>query len=101
MKKVSVRIDALLLVGGFSGCEYLFKRVEVRYISSLRAGNLMKITSPYWHLMIAIFFYFLLTSSRHNSAKEYMLLGGHLMLTQRLHEALRSMGLHAGLWFPL
>lgn len=29
-KKVDQRIDALLLVGGFSGSEYLFKRVDVR-----------------------------------------------------------------------
>ena len=28
-KKVDQRIDALLLVGGFSGSEYLFKRVDV------------------------------------------------------------------------
>jgi hypothetical protein len=29
MKKVNQHIDALLLVGGFSGSTYLFKRVEV------------------------------------------------------------------------
>ena len=29
MKKVNQRIDALLLVGGFSGSGYLFRRVEV------------------------------------------------------------------------
>jgi methanogenic corrinoid protein MtbC1 len=29
MKKVNQRIDALLLVGGFSGSTYLFKRVQV------------------------------------------------------------------------
>jgi hypothetical protein len=29
-RKVDQRIDALLLVGGFSGSEYLFKRVDVR-----------------------------------------------------------------------
>jgi len=29
-RKVEQRIDALLLVGGFSGSEYLFKRVDVR-----------------------------------------------------------------------
>jgi hypothetical protein len=29
MKKVNQRIDALLLVGGFSGSGYLFKKVEV------------------------------------------------------------------------
>jgi hypothetical protein len=29
MKKVNQRIDALLLVGGFSGSGYLFGRVEV------------------------------------------------------------------------
>ena len=34
MKKVNQRIDALLLVGGFSGSTYLFKRVQV---SSFRA----------------------------------------------------------------
>ena len=28
-RKVDQRIDALLLVGGFSGSEYLFRRVEV------------------------------------------------------------------------
>jgi len=29
MKKVNHRVDALLLVGGFSGSTYLFKKVEV------------------------------------------------------------------------
>lgn len=29
-RRVDQRIDALLLVGGFSGSEYLFKRVDVR-----------------------------------------------------------------------
>lgn len=29
-KKVDQRLDALLLVGGFSGSEYLFRRVKVR-----------------------------------------------------------------------
>ena len=29
MKKVNQRVDALLLVGGFSGSAYLFKKVEV------------------------------------------------------------------------
>ena len=29
-KRVDQRIDALLLVGGFSGSEYLFRRVKVR-----------------------------------------------------------------------
>jgi hypothetical protein len=29
-RKVDQKIDALLLVGGFAGCEYLFKRVKVR-----------------------------------------------------------------------
>lgn len=29
MRKLNRPIDALLLVGGFSGCAYLFKRVEV------------------------------------------------------------------------
>lgn len=28
-KKVDQRLDALLLVGGFSGSEYLFRRVKV------------------------------------------------------------------------
>ncbi|KAF8272697.1 hypothetical protein EI94DRAFT_1769673 [Lactarius quietus] len=31
MKKVNQRIDALLLVGGFSGSTYLFKRVQERF----------------------------------------------------------------------
>ncbi|THH09897.1 hypothetical protein EW146_g8542 [Bondarzewia mesenterica] len=31
MKKIDQRIDALLLVGGFSGSEYLFKRVEEQF----------------------------------------------------------------------
>lgn len=30
VSRVDQRIDALLLVGGFSGSEYLFKRVDVR-----------------------------------------------------------------------
>jgi hypothetical protein len=29
-KTLDQRIDALLLVGGFAGCEYLKQRVEVR-----------------------------------------------------------------------
>lgn len=29
-RQVGGRIDALLLVGGFAGSEYLFKRVQVR-----------------------------------------------------------------------
>jgi len=33
MRKVNQRIDALLLVGGFSGSGYLFKRVEVSGIT--------------------------------------------------------------------
>lgn len=28
-KKIDQRLDALLLVGGFSGSEYLFRRVKV------------------------------------------------------------------------
>jgi hypothetical protein len=35
MKKVNQRIDALLLVGGFSGSGYLFKRVEVSGVTGL------------------------------------------------------------------
>lgn len=34
VRKVDQRIDALLLVGGFSGSEYLFKRVDVRLASA-------------------------------------------------------------------
>jgi len=30
LKRVNQPLDALLLVGGFSGSEYLFKRVDVR-----------------------------------------------------------------------
>jgi len=37
MKKVNQRIDALLLVGGFSGNEYLFKSVQVSGITLRRA----------------------------------------------------------------
>ena len=33
MKKVNQRIDALLLVGGFSGSGYLFRRVEVSRVT--------------------------------------------------------------------
>ena len=32
LHRVDQRIDALLLVGGFSGSEYLFKRVDVRFL---------------------------------------------------------------------
>jgi hypothetical protein len=37
--KIPQAIDALLLVGGFSGCEYLFKKVDVSLFPffSLRA----------------------------------------------------------------
>lgn len=35
LRRVDQRIDALLLVGGFSGSEYLFKRVEVRFPDNL------------------------------------------------------------------
>jgi hypothetical protein len=34
-KKVDQRIDALLLVGGFAGCEYLFKKVQVNVNMSI------------------------------------------------------------------
>jgi len=34
--KVTQPIDALLLVGGFSGCEYLFKRVDERFGSHIK-----------------------------------------------------------------
>lgn len=38
-KRMEQRIDALLLVGGFAGSEYLFKKVEVcRLVESL-IGN--------------------------------------------------------------
>ena len=30
LKRINQPLDALLLVGGFAGCEYLFKRVDVR-----------------------------------------------------------------------
>ena len=32
LRRVEQRIDALLLVGGFSGSEYLYKRVQVRHV---------------------------------------------------------------------
>ncbi|KZT37177.1 hypothetical protein SISSUDRAFT_1071277 [Sistotremastrum suecicum HHB10207 ss-3] len=35
-KKVNQQIDALLLVGGFSGSDYLFKKVEERFASRIR-----------------------------------------------------------------
>jgi hypothetical protein len=35
-KKVDQRLDALLLVGGFSGSEYLFRRVKERFGASIR-----------------------------------------------------------------
>ncbi|KDQ16894.1 hypothetical protein BOTBODRAFT_106352 [Botryobasidium botryosum FD-172 SS1] len=35
MHKINQRIDALLLVGGFSGSEYLFKRVDERFGSRI------------------------------------------------------------------
>jgi hypothetical protein len=31
LRKVDQRVDALLLVGGFSASEYLFSRVDVRF----------------------------------------------------------------------
>lgn len=34
-KKVDQRIDALLLVGGFAGCEYLFRKVKVNVNMSI------------------------------------------------------------------
>ena len=36
-KRVNQRIDALLMVGGFSASEYLFKRVEVSWTLGLCA----------------------------------------------------------------
>ena len=44
MKKVNQRIDALLLVGGFSGSTYLFKRVQVssfhtRFVAARRINR--------------------------------------------------------------
>ncbi|KAI0370869.1 actin-like ATPase domain-containing protein [Pilatotrama ljubarskyi] len=35
-KKVDQRLDALLLVGGFSGSEYLFRKVQERFASQIR-----------------------------------------------------------------
>ncbi|KAG6334314.1 hypothetical protein ID866_4779 [Astraeus odoratus] len=35
-KRIEQRIDALLLVGGFAGSEYLFKRVEERFSSRIK-----------------------------------------------------------------
>lgn len=35
-KKIEQKIDALLLVGGFSGSEYLYKKVEVCYYVCLK-----------------------------------------------------------------
>ena len=35
LRRVEQRIDALLLVGGFSGSSYLFKRVEVGFTLSM------------------------------------------------------------------
>ncbi|KII84108.1 hypothetical protein PLICRDRAFT_168186 [Plicaturopsis crispa FD-325 SS-3] len=35
-KKIDQRIDALLLVGGFSGSDYLFKRVEAQFGSRIK-----------------------------------------------------------------
>ncbi|KAI6046624.1 actin-like ATPase domain-containing protein [Pisolithus marmoratus] len=35
-KRVDQRIDALLLVGGFAGSEYLFKKVEERFSAKMR-----------------------------------------------------------------
>lgn len=32
LKRINQSLDALLLVGGFAGSEYLFKRVDVRRI---------------------------------------------------------------------
>jgi len=32
MKRIQEPLDALMMVGGFSGSEYLFKRVDVRMI---------------------------------------------------------------------
>ena len=34
LSRCAQKIDALLLVGGFSGSEYLFKRVDVSYFCS-------------------------------------------------------------------
>jgi len=36
MRRINRRIDALLLVGGFSGCGYLFKRVEDQFGSRVK-----------------------------------------------------------------
>ncbi|KAL5478877.1 hypothetical protein ACEPAI_2154 [Sanghuangporus weigelae] len=36
LRRVDQRIDALLLVGGFSGSEYLFKRVETQFSSRIK-----------------------------------------------------------------
>jgi len=37
-KRLEQRIDALLLVGGFAGSEYLFKKVEVRHLVETLIG---------------------------------------------------------------
>lgn len=40
LRRVEQRIDALLLVGGFSGSEYLFKRVDVSSFCLFRSSFL-------------------------------------------------------------
>jgi hypothetical protein len=44
MRKVNQRIDALLLVGGFSGSGYLFKRVEVSGVTLRFTMHLEEVT---------------------------------------------------------
>lgn len=39
--KIEQRIDALLLVGGFAGSEYLFKKVEASWVAKRLGDNEM------------------------------------------------------------
>lgn len=101
LHRVDQRIDALLLVGGFSGSEYLFKRVDVRFLflmlfssypnppSTLRAK---KADSFYFAYPTFAFFH------RINLAIESRSLLDHPMQIPQRVEELHSMVSLAGRW---
>jgi hypothetical protein len=83
IRAVDQRIDALLLVGGFAGSEYLKHRVEVRHVL---CGSLLSIFS-------------FILSVRSDSLARSELSLGHPMLTRRPFVVLPNMVLPKDLWF--
>jgi hypothetical protein len=83
MRRIQEPLDALMMVGGFSGSEYLFKRVDVRVIESSWARRLIA-TFPRIVLVIS-----------------FALLPGHPMPTRQRSEAQHNTVLPGDHWSRL